>query len=223
MAQQQQQQQPTSQTPPKHQHYADQTEQGLTGSSSTEVEVVQLNSNSASMVPCDPTNPTTTTTSPIIHYPNTATMSRLQESTTNSGAKSTSSSGHRLLRRAFTLPRNPFQRLSSRKFLKVNGGVASGANDSEESNGTYVRTNGTIESPFLISQNGGTLGRGNAWQTTTDENEERPQSALQGSGERRTRGSWKKIFGRLAQQVTNVGVCKSCLDISFLLTMFLHF
>lgn len=205
MAQQQQQQQQPSQTQPKHQHYADQTEQGLTGLPPPSNEVVQLESNSnTSAVQHSAPNPTATI---IIHHhnPNTATMSRLQEPTTNScAAKSTSSTGHRLLRRAFTLPRNPFQRLSSRKFLKVNGGVSSTTNNEpEQSNGTYVRTNGTVESPLLlISQTAG----GNAWQPNDNEVVERSQSALQGSGERRSRGSWKKIIGRLAQQVTNVGV-----------------
>lgn len=134
------------------------------------------------------------------NHANTATMSRLQENTTtSSGDKSTTSTGQRLLRRAFTLPRNPFQRLSSRKFLKVNGGHTTTSDAEAHNGGTYVRTNGTIESPLLISQMGTEQG-GN--------NNRRQQTVLQGSGggEQRTRGSWKKILGRLAQQMTNVGV-----------------
>lgn len=211
MAQPQQQQQPHSpQTQPKHQHYAEKSSNNNepippipNGGSPTEV-VVQLDTNSNSSTEhCDPTVTSLNTSNHYHHHPsNAATMSRLQETTTHnntSGPKSTST-GHRLLRRAFTLPRNPFQRLSSRKIIKVNGGLTSTHCDLEQSNGTYVRTNGTIEAPLLISQQngGGTLGRAGK----LCENDEKPIS----NGERRTRGSWKKIIGRLAQQMTNVGV-----------------
>lgn len=139
-------------------------------------------------------------------------------------AKSTAAAS-RLLRRAFSMPRNPF-RLSSRKLLKVNDGgrTASSSLDEHEppsnengveryssgssassSNGSYTRTEEAGVQLLNACRNGmeHTSDSADQQQSAGDASE---NNKSQSNALKRRSQSWRKVILRLAHQMTTIGV-----------------
>lgn len=129
----------------------------------------------------------------------------------------------RLLRRAFSMPRNPF-RLSSRRLLKVNdgGGTNSSSLDehdppstgvernshgssSSSSNGSYTRTEEADSKLLNACRNGLEHTNANNDQQQPAEDADDNNKTQSNSIKRRSQ-SWRKVILRLAHQMTAIGV-----------------
>lgn len=130
----------------------------------------------------------------------------------------------RLLRRAFSMPRNPF-RLSARKLLKLNGGSGTASNSLDEnsatvgaelpysaamtlasSTGSYIRT-GEVHSKLLqASRSGLEHDAPNSGDGVGNCDAGDSSKAEQLNVNKRRAHSWRKVILRLAHQMTSIGV-----------------
>lgn len=169
--------------------------------------------------------PTTTTTANRLSAENAVVDDDIIRSPVPAKSTKTTAAASRLLRRAFSMPRNPF-RLSSRRLLKVNDGGGTNSSSLDEhdpqltgngverhsngsatssSNGSYTRTE-EVDAKLLNACRNGlehAIGNEDQHQPTDDvgDNNKSQINAI-----KRRSQSWRKVILRLAHQMTAIGV-----------------